>query len=182
MADTDRRTTIDGDQITDHTVTKEELETDNAASDGYVLSYQGTPDKMRWIYLQGSAYGVGENIYEVSEDESYTNSINFSDKIVYTNDFEVGTYRVAFYAEGKAQTSQTEYEIILEIDGVEYCAELGNSASPEEWDTCYGFLQISFLTETSHIFKVRYRATKANKIISIRRARLEIWRMLAPQE
>lgn len=62
MADPDRRTTIDGDQITDHSVTPEELDTDNTPQDEYVIEYSSALGKMFWSEKLKSV-SIGQNRY-----------------------------------------------------------------------------------------------------------------------
>ena len=57
MADTDRRTGIDGDQISDHTITPSEIKTVNDVADPnrwQVLAWDKTLQKMKWIYNFGN--------------------------------------------------------------------------------------------------------------------------------
>lgn len=57
MADEDRRTGIEGDQIKDHTVRPEELQTvDDVKTPGrwQVLLYDVAQSKMRWFYTFGN--------------------------------------------------------------------------------------------------------------------------------
>lgn len=51
MADPDRRTGIQGDQIVDHTVTASELEPIVAPLGFQMLQFDAVADKMVWAYL-----------------------------------------------------------------------------------------------------------------------------------
>lgn len=57
MAETDRRTTIFGDQIEDHTVTSQELDTLGAVDDPsnwQILMWDKINQKMKWFYSFGN--------------------------------------------------------------------------------------------------------------------------------
>ena len=54
---TDRRTTIDGEQITDHTVTPEEFDSVGSVVDPsrwQLLGWDKVSQKMKWIYTFGN--------------------------------------------------------------------------------------------------------------------------------
>jgi hypothetical protein len=57
MAENDRRTTIDGDQITDHTISPEEFKTVDdikTPKRWQVLLYDAIAGKMKWFYTFGN--------------------------------------------------------------------------------------------------------------------------------
>jgi len=57
MADNDRRTTIDGDQITDHSIKPRELDTVNEIKDPQrwqLLMWDKVSQKMKWFYIFGN--------------------------------------------------------------------------------------------------------------------------------
>jgi len=54
MADPDRRTTIDGDQITDNTVTPSEFKTSNNPARWKALLFDELNDIMKWSYIFGN--------------------------------------------------------------------------------------------------------------------------------
>lgn len=57
MAETDRRTGIDGDQITDHTIEPSEFKTENDVKDPQnwqILMWNKALQKMKWFYTFGN--------------------------------------------------------------------------------------------------------------------------------
>jgi len=51
MADPDRRTTIDGDQIADHTVTPHEMEVEGTPSKFKMMIYNSDTEKFKWFHF-----------------------------------------------------------------------------------------------------------------------------------
>lgn len=51
MGDTDRRTTIDGDQITDNTISASEMKVDNSPDKFKMLMYNPITEAFSWFYL-----------------------------------------------------------------------------------------------------------------------------------
>jgi len=50
MADADRRTTIDGDQIRDHTINPEEMYAEGTKGNYKSLIYNSSTDKFKWMH------------------------------------------------------------------------------------------------------------------------------------
>lgn len=51
MAETDRHTSIDGDQITDHTVTPTEIQYEGTPSKFKMLIYNSDTEKFKWFHF-----------------------------------------------------------------------------------------------------------------------------------
>jgi len=57
MADPDRRTTIDGDQITDHTIGVEEIDYNGTPENLKMLIYDSATEKFKWFhFIRGRIY------------------------------------------------------------------------------------------------------------------------------
>ena len=121
-----------------------------------------------------------EASYTLSEDESSTNCSDFINKIEHiTEALPAGIYRVGFYAEGIISNSSHEYIINGVVDGIDVFTTSGNDVGNDDiWKGNCGFIYLNFTTEMVHNIKIQWKSSHHTKTASIRKARVEIWRIL----
>lgn len=168
----DRRTGIDGDQITDETITKDELMIiNNPPLDKMVLGYESATGKFKWYYASDLATRLDH--YQEDEGESSTTSTSWQDKISYTTpNLIAGSYEFWFQCE-IAKSGGAVQKCRMIIDDVEYCY---NSAEADfnDWKLAKGFKRINFTTSGTHVIKVQFSSGTNGRAILIRRARIRV--------
>lgn len=172
MAD-DRRTGVDGDQITDRTISETEMDISNPLeiADKKSLGWDAINQKFKWYYASDLATLL--DIYVSSEDESSTTSTTYQDKISYTTiSLPAGNYEFWYYIE-HLKIGGAIQKVRLTIDGTEYCYNSGE-ASFTEYRSAKGFIRLTFATATTHTVKVQFASGTSARQINVRRARLRI--------
>jgi hypothetical protein len=169
MAD-DRRTGIQGDQIEDETITKDELVISNSPIDKMVLGWDATNNKFKWYYASDLATRL--DYYEESEGQSSTTSTSWQDKIFYTTpSLSAGSYEFWFQAELKKSGGAIQ-KCRMIIDNIEYCYNSGD-ANFDDWKLSKGFKRIT-LTDGIHTVKIQFSSGTNGRAILIRRTRLRV--------
>lgn len=168
----DRRTGIDGDQITDHTITKDELLIVNdPPSDKMVLGWNEQAQSFKWYYLNEIPSGF--NYYEESDGQSVTSSTTWQNKIIYTTpNLTAGDYEFWFQAEIKKGGGAIQ-RVRMTVDDVEICYNSSDAAFTD-WTLASGFKKINFPTSGTHVLKIQYCSGTNNRAIYVRRARTRI--------
>lgn len=173
MAD-DRRTGIDGDQITDNTITKDELMiSNNPPLDKMVLGYESATGQFKWYYASDLATRLDH--YQEDEGVSSTTLATWVDKISYTTaSIAAGYYEFWYYAEiNKTNNQGSNQKVRMIIDDVEYCYHVAD-ANVQEWRSAKGYKRIHFSTSGTHIVKIQYASGIAGKSMDIRRTRIRV--------
>jgi hypothetical protein len=167
----DRRTGIDGDQMTDRTISETEIDISNYSSlaDKLVLGWDATNQKFKWYNADELANYF--NNYQTIEAQSSTTSSTFQDKLSYTTPTLVaGIYQFDWQAEIQ-RSGGTIVEVRLTVDGTEYCLD-SQEADANDWILSRGFVRLTFVTSTTHTIKIQWRSNTNGRSSLIRRARL----------
>lgn len=114
-----------------------------------------------------------------SEDtESSTNSTSYIQKIrLNLSGIENGRYRIGWYYEWSMSNSAFRFDGKVELDGSSILGVLfERPACGYSWSEGSGF-SYQDLTAGDHYVDIYYRSSHFSKAASIRRARLEVWRV-----
>lgn len=132
------------------------------------------------VTVDGDAGVFGHNAINISdESESSASSTSYIDKLDYTTEvLPIGTYRVACYAEGIISNSSHEYIIRGLVDSTEILTTSGNDVGNDNiWKGNSGFIYVTFTSSETHNLKLQWKSSHHRKTASIRRARIELWRV-----
>lgn len=114
---------------------------------------------------------------ESSEDESSTTSSTFQDKVTLTTPALTGTYRVAFFTEWATANSGSRGPVRLynSTDDVELCLSDFRGVQSAIYYTILGFAYVTM--DGAKTFKFQFRSFNNSTEITVRRCRLEFWRV-----
>jgi hypothetical protein len=113
-----------------------------------------------------------------SEGDSTTTSSTFQDKVSLVSPALTGTYRVAFYCESSCFLANRSVQLRLynSTDATELCLDEQRPSLSALFGSSSGFQFVTF-TGSSKTFKVQYASSNGATQVTIRRARIEFWRV-----
>jgi len=173
----DRRTSIDGDQITDATITRDELKFENSSTDDSLVSINQNTGEFKY-----KSFPVfGKNFQEESSlTLSETTSTSFQQKLrMVTETLPVGKYRLGWSYSWQYGLSSNDFKARIQFNDdkvmMEHQEEPKDQYSNQE-RYCTGFLYFSVASEQSINIDLDY-CGNSGATSSIYNARLEIWRV-----
>jgi hypothetical protein len=115
-----------------------------------------------------------------SEGVSTTTSAVMQDKVALTTGDWTGVYRVNYYCELTVNSANKYHEARLynATDAAELCYDDLRPSLPNQYHAASGFYDIT-MSGAAKTFKVQF-ASPDGSTVSIRRARIEIWKETAP--
>lgn len=121
--------------------------------------------------------GARDFLYAADEGVTSTTSATYQTKVTLTTGALTGTYRVAFYAGLSSGTPNRDMECRLYnvTDAVELDSNYVNASASGVYRLTTGFAYVAF-TGAAKSFSIQWRSP-AGATISIRRARIEFWRV-----
>jgi len=177
MAETDRRTTIDGDQITDDTISSSELLFDNSETDDNIVGVDSTSKNFK--YLNFPVFG--QNFQETSSlTISSTTSSSFQQKLRMTTEtLPIGKYRLGWSYSWQYGLVSNDFKARIQFNDdkvmMEHQEEPKDQYSNQE-RYCTGFLYFSVASEQSINIDLDY-CSNSGAQADIFNAKLEIWRV-----
>lgn len=115
---------------------------------------------------------------EVSEGTSTTTSSTMQDKVTLTTPALTGTYRVAFFCEIMIGTANARHQCQLYnvTDAAELCFDDARPSLASMYAARSGFQYVTF-AGAAKTFKVQFASQNNSATVTIRRARIEFWRI-----
>lgn len=172
----DRKTAIFGDQIEDGTIQPREFDTVQQAGailipDNAELTWNENAQRMDWKF---KAFGT-ETLYTVENGITSTTSLTEQNKLNYTTPvLPAGTYRYSFVFEALSSSNTHGFVSKFYVDATEYNYINHNH---DNWISYSGFVHVQHVSSIAHTIRITIASDKLNKQVSIRRVRLEIWRI-----
>jgi len=116
---------------------------------------------------------------ESSENESYTNSTSYVQKLRMSVDVPDGDYRIGWYYEWSQENSNWRFYGKVELDDSIGLAEIKVRPSESSWNHWHATSGFDYQTLSSgtHTIDIDYKTSKWNKTAGIRKARIEFWRV-----
>jgi hypothetical protein len=121
----------------------------------------------------------GANHQETSsESQSNTTSESFQNKLTMTTpSLPAGKYRIGWYAEMLGANTGVSWEMRVQLDDTtNLCLPLKEPRDSTDWFPVSG-MAYQTLSAATHTIDIDFRSEDAGVTTSIRRARLEIWRV-----
>lgn len=136
-------------------------------------------DALGGVTASGGAYG-SYYAYAKSDGESSTNSITFVNKIsLITSTVVSGTYKIEWYSEMSRNSASNDVKFRVYLDETtELCNTNFRIADANSWLVVSGFDVVSFTSTATHRIDVQFAGQTALKTSYIRRARVEITRLM----
>lgn len=130
-----------------------------------------------WVTPSGSVFGSDPQL-EVSEGTSTTTSSTMQDKVTLTTPALTGTYRVAFFCEIMIGTANARHQCRLYnvTDAAELCFDDTRPSLASMYAARSGFQYVTF-AGAAKTFKVQFARQNNSATVTIRRARIEFWRI-----
>jgi hypothetical protein len=143
----------------------------------------GTTNYLRadgtWATPSGSSsiFGADYQI-EVVEGTSTTTSSTMQDKVTLTTPALTGTYRVAFFCEIMIGTANARHRCQLYnvTDAAELCFDDTRPSLASMYTVRSGFQNVTF-AGAAQTFKIQFANQNNSATVTIRRARIEFWRI-----
>lgn len=157
----------------------QDVTTTYSGNSGYLLRVNTTESGIEFVDYDDIASDFGSFVGDVSDDtESSTNSTTYIQKLSLSlNDLQAGRYRIGWYFEWSMSNSSFRFDAKVELDDSDTLGVLYTRPNCSySWHDNSGFSYVN-LTEGSHYIDLDYRSSHCSKSASIRRARLEIWRV-----
>jgi hypothetical protein len=143
----------------------------------------GTSNYLRadgtWATPSGSGGVFGSNPQQAASDGiSTTTSSTFQDKTTLTTGALTGTYRVAFSCEIMIGAANARYQCRLynSTDATELCFDEQRPSAVSMYTTVSGFVYVTF-AGAAKTFKIQFASQNNITTVTIRRARIEFWRV-----
>lgn len=165
--------TIDGGSVIIGNMTAPSAGQVLTAIDGNLASWQ-TPGAVSANLIFGSEYE-----YTASEGTSATTSNLFQDKINFTTiDKPIGTYYINYNYEVSCNSSTVNYltQVLLDSSVVQG-QEIRQVTATSQNAAVSGFLNTTFGSSATHTIQIQYAAKTGGTQVSIRRARIMIYRI-----
>jgi hypothetical protein len=136
-------------------------------------------DALGGVTASGGAYG-SYYAYAKSDGESSTNSITFVDKLsLITNTVTSGTYKIEWYSEMSRNSAANDVKFRVYLDSAtELCNTNFRIADANSWLPLSGIDMITFTSTANHRIDIQFCGQTTNKTSYIRRARIEITRII----
>jgi hypothetical protein len=173
----DRRTTIDGDQITDHTVTPVEIYFENSITDDGIVIVN--PNTSQFKYTNFPVFG--QNFQEASSLAlSQTTSESFQQKLrMTTPSLPVGKYRIGFVYTWQYGLASNDFKARIQVNDTTTIMEHQQEPKDQYDDQIVynsGFIYYNVAVAGILNIDLDYCGNSGNTA-SIANARLEIWRV-----
>jgi len=173
----DRRTSIDGDQITDETITRDELKFENSSTEDSLVAVNQSTGEFKY-----ESFPVfGKNFQEASSlTLSETTATSFQQKLrMTTSTLPIGKYRLGWSYSWQYGLASNDFKGRIQFNDdkvmMEHQEEPKDQYSDQE-RYCTGFLYFSVASEQSINIDLDYCGASGSTA-SIFNARLEIWRV-----
>jgi len=130
-----------------------------------------------WAAPSGSVFGADPQI-GVSEGTSTTTSSTMQDKVTLTTPALTGTYRVSFFCEIMIGNANARHQCRLYnvTDAAELCFDDTRPSLASMYAARGGFQYVTF-SGAAKTFKIQFASQGGSATVTIRRARLELWRV-----
>jgi hypothetical protein len=136
-------------------------------------------DALGGVTASGGAYGT-YYAYAKSDGVSSTNSIDWVNKVsLITSTIASGTYKIEWYSEMNRNSASNDVMFRIYLDNAtELCNTNFRIADAGSWLVVSGFDVVSFTSSAAHQIDVQFSGQTALKTSYIRRARVEITRLM----
>lgn len=172
----DRRTTIDGDQIKDGTVTADELKFENSPTPDAIVAINASTKDFKYK----SFAVIGQDFFEASSlGISVTTATSFQQKLrLTTGTLPVGKYRIGWSYSWNSSHASKNFNGRIQINDTTTVMEHVQEPKQNNGQTRYSSAFLYYSNESSQILNIDldYAGT-AGKTATIFNARLEIWRV-----